>query len=260
MKYIKIQVTTFTFFRFILTGVLICFLISGAQSQHFYYGTTSQSMHFIANKGEGSFLIAMPFIKQQTGVEVQAAYAFRKYISGFSNFLSSGYNKARIKKQIGNNIWITEGGIGFHKQQQSGTIAQLLIGGGYVSVYNRHNLNRISQLRFVKSFIQPSIVFNRSDNIIGGISFRFTQVRLLGGDVDASVSEQEFAHIKKIENKTQFYIPELGFMIGLHFTPFTVRVHSNNFFSPTGAYNFARDNVSFALGYEFGRHKKKGVK
>jgi hypothetical protein len=251
----KKQTFTLPIFKALALCTFILFSTWSAHAQHFYFGTNSQALHFLYQKGDGSLIFGLPRVSDQYGIEVQGGYALSKHISGFGNFLSSGYNSIKKQKNVGAHLWIAEGGIGFHQKNPRG-VAQLLIGTGYASVYNYYELDRGTKLRFSRSFIQPSILFDRSENVIGAISLRFTQLRLLGGNVDASITEQELNYIRNIEDKTNFYIPEFGFMMGLRFNPCTMRLHFNGFFTPTQSYRFSRNMVSFVFGYEFGKKKK----
>lgn len=152
----------------------------------------------------------------------------------------------------GSKGYLLEGALGGYTSMGFGTGA-LYVGWGQGQMKNDYGANRIADLRLQRFFIQPTFTF-KNDWFRLGMGLRLVRLSFPSGDIDYRIEPSDIESIKRLENDTPFWFPEIGGNIGIHFKPVTVTAGAVLLVSQSAS-DFGFDNSNIGLGLSFELHE-----
>ncbi len=227
-------------------------------AQHFYYAPNAVHIPTLADRHDAALTLGVGRGSGYRALEAQVAYSPLRHVGIMVNYFSAGSKDVENQKEVGGRQRFAEGGIGMYQRAKKGS-ASLFVGYGQGYVYNYYDQERYSRFQLERWFVQPSLMYH-DKYFRGGVAFRFNHLRYTGGETAFNIEEQELQAIRTIEERSPFFLPELGIHVGMDFSPFSLNLSLTNIFSKTYNLNFARFNSNFSITFDIGKVVKKGGK
>jgi hypothetical protein len=244
-----------------ITTLAYCLLpaILGLMScQHRYYAPPLLQTPLLKEKHDAEFLIGVGTSSETSTIDISAVYSPIKYgVASLSYFSGSGSSNTTGSTAKGSGF-LVGGALGCYYPLQTGT-ATALLGYSQGNVFNRYGNNATSRLYFKKISLQGSLAYRISVFRLG-LGIRFSQLRYTKGEVDISVGFEdiltdEVEAIRRIEEKREFILPEVGTNIGIdlkyvYLFGYLVNINSTNL---QERYHFEQNVVGLGLSVNIGK-------
>lgn len=244
--------------RFLKSAILLALLLILATNmfaQHYSYAPNSIYFCQLQKKYAATLSGSLSRGNAFSGRELQAAFSPIKHGAILINYLDAQRNAVRRQEDEGTSSRFAEIGIGAYETTNLGTVS-IFAGFGKGSIFSNYMLNRVASFDLERWFIQPSIL-RRSKNFEWGVALRFNRLIYSNGSVDYSIDDYDLRAVRALEERSPFFIPELGLHAGLSFSLFTFSVNLTNVFYAANTYNFERINSSLMLTFDVGNVGKK---
>jgi hypothetical protein len=225
--------------------------VQKVQAQHFYYMPNSVQMPMFKQQHDATIGVGWARGLGTKAWEFQAAYSPYKQVAVIANYLKAGEKEVLENTQEGLNYRFYELGAGVYEALPRGT-ASLLAGYGHGDIYNYFQGDEYADLNLARLFIQPAIMYH-DDFFQGGLCFRVSRIKFNSGKVAIAIPPGELSVIEHIEEKSPFFLPEIGVLGGLTFGPCALNVAVCGIFPRTDNLNFVRINSSLILNVALGK-------
>lgn len=245
-------------FPFWLVFLLSLLTTSAATAQHFYYAPNAAHIPTLADRNDASLSIGVGRGSGYRALETQVAYSPIRHVGIMFNYLGAGSKDVEKQVEVGGLQRFAEGGVGMYQHAEKGT-ASLFVGYGQGYVHNYYGQERYSRFQITRMFVQPSLMYH-DKYFRGGLAFRFNHLIYTEGETAFNIEEQELQAIRTIEERSPFFLPELGVQVGMEFSPFSLNLSLTNIFPKTYNMNFARFNSHFSLTFNLGKAVSKKKK
>jgi hypothetical protein len=240
-------------FVFLLVNVLV-FSIGAFGQEHYYYTPNTAHIPVLTDKNDGSACVGMSWESDYFALEVQGVYSPLKHSAIMLNYFDTRGNDVRKNEETGTSFRFLELGFGAYHALERGS-ASIFAGVGQGDLYNYYGSENFSQFTLRRYFVQPAVAY--SDHyFLCGLALRLSYLTYPDGETSFDIDENELASIRKIEEESPFFLPELGFSGGIKFPPFVFSVNLTSVFPDAAGLNFARFNSNFMLTLDFGELKK----
>ncbi len=238
---------------FLFVNLLGFSLITSGQD-HFYYTPNTLHIPVLAQKGDGGAGVGMSWGSDYFAVEAQGVFSPVKNVALMLNFLNAGAGDIRKNDKEGTSFRFLELGLGGYYPLERGS-ASIFAGIGQGNLYNYYGAENYSDFTLRRFFIQPGLMYE--DNFFTcGLALRFSRVSYPKGESSFDIDPSELASIRKIEEDSPFFLPELGLTGGLKFSPFRLSINLASVFPDVPGLNFSRFNSNLMLTFNFGEMKK----
>ena len=187
-------------------------------------------------------------------LELQGVYSPMQHVAVMLNGFSSGSGDVRSDEETGTNFRFLELGLGAYHALERGS-ASIFAGAGQGNLYNFYGSDNFSQFTVRRYFVQPGLMYE--DNFFRcGLALRLSRISYPKGESSFDIDENELAAIRKIEEDSPFFLPELGLSGGILFSPCILSVNITTVFPDAPGLNFSRFNMSLMLTFELGKMKQ----
>jgi len=233
-------------------------LSASLAAQHFYYAPNAAHIPTLTDRNDASFTLGVGRGSGFRALEAQVAYSPIRHVGIMFNYFGAGEKAVEQQKEIGGLQRFAEGGIGAYQHSEKGT-ASLFVGYGQGFVHNFYGQERYSRFQITRMFVQPSLMYH-DKYFRGGLALRFNHLVYTDGETAFNIEERELQAIRTIEERSPFFLPEMGIQVGMELSPFSLNLSLTNIFPKTYNMNFARFNSNFSLTFNLGnvlRKKKK---
>lgn len=238
---------------FSLAGVLI--LSVQAYSQHYYYAPNSIHIPVLTQKNDAGVGAGMGWGTDYFAFEMQSVYSPLQYAAVMVNGFMSGAGDVRDNKEIGANFRFLELGLGAYHALERGS-ASIFAGAGQGNLYNSYGVENFSQFTVRRFFVQPGLMYE--DHFFRcGLALRLSRISYPKGESSFDIDEYELAAIRKIEEDSPFFLPELGLSGGIVLSPMILSLNITSVFPDVPGLNFSRFNMNLMLTFEFGKKGKE---
>ena len=227
-------------------------------AQHFYYAPNAVHIPTLAGRHDAALTVGVGRGTGYRALEAQVAYSPLRHVGIMVNYFSAGSKDVENQKEVGGRQRFAEGGIGVYEHAKKGTLS-LFVGYGQGYVHNYYNQERYSRFQITRMFVQPSLMYH-DKYFRGGLAFRFNHLTYTEGETAFNIEDEELMAIRTIEERSPFFLPELGIHVGMDFSPFSLNLSLTNIFSKTYNLNFARFNSNFSITFDIGKVVTKGKK
>ncbi len=238
---------------FFLFNILI-FTAETFGQEHYYYTPNTVNIPVLFQKKDGSAGVGMGWGSDYLALEVQGVYSPVKYGAIMLNYFDTGSKGVRQDEELGTSFRFLEIGLGAYRALERGS-ASIFAGLGQGSLYNYYGAENYSQFTLRRYFVQPAVAY--SDKYFHcGLALRLSRLSYPKGESSFDIDENELASIRKIEEESPFFLPELGISGGIRFPPCVFSVNLTSVFPDAEGLNFARFNSNVTLTFDFGEMKK----
>lgn len=235
--------------------VILLTLATNIFAQHYNYAPNSIHFCQLQKKYAATLSGSLSLGNALSGKEVQVAFSPIKHGAILINYFDAQHNAIRRQEDEGTSSRFGEIGIGAYETTDRGT-ASIFAGVGKGSLFSNYTLNRTASFDLERWFIQPTIL-RRSRNFEWGVALRFNHLIYSQGKVDYSIDDYDLRAVRALEERSPFFIPELGLHAGLSFSLFTFSVNLTNVFYAANTYNFERINSSLMVTFDVGNIGRK---
>ncbi len=240
--------------RFLLISAVFC-ITCPVFAQHFYYAPNAVHIPMMSEKNDAALTVGIGRGSGYRALEVQAAYSPLRHVAIMFNYFDAGSKEVERLKETGGRGKLTEAGAGVYQGMTNGCIS-LLAGYGQGYFFNNYGLERISRFEVQRWFVQPALMY-QDKFFRGGLAIRLNRLYYSEGETAFNIDENELNAIQNIEERSVFFLPELGIHTGINFAPFALNLSLTTIFPKTYNLNFARFNSNFSLTLDIGRMVKK---
>jgi hypothetical protein len=244
-------------FRFLLP-LLLALLAAPLAAQHFYYAPNAAHIPTLAYRNDASLTLGVGRGSGFRALEAQMAYSPMNHVGIMFNYFGAGDKGVERQEEIGGLQRFAEGGVGAYQHAEKGT-ASLFVGYGQGFVHNYYGQERYSRFQVTRVFVQPSLMYH-DKYFRGGLALRFNRLVYTEGETAFNIEEQELQAIRTIEERSPFFLPEMGIQVGMELSPFSLNLSLTNIFPKTYNMNFARFNSNFSLTFNLGKVMRKQKK
>jgi hypothetical protein len=175
------------------------------------------------------------------------------------NYFMTGGGDIRKNVEQGTRFTFGEVGLGAYSSLERGS-ASIFAGMGEGQLYNHYGAGNFSNFHIRRWFVQPALAY-RDRFFQGGLALRLSRLIYTNGETSFDIDEDDLAAIRKIEEQTPLFLPELGLSASVGFSPFVLSVSLTSVFPDVEGFNFSRFNTNLMLSLDFGqlaRRQKKG--
>lgn len=239
---------------FFLFNVLV-FSVEAFGQEHYYYTPNIVHIPVLSQKKDGSAGVGVGLGSDYLALEVQGVYSPVKHGAIMLNYFDTGSGGVRQNEEIGTSFRFLEVGLGAYHALERGS-ASIFAGVGQGSLYNYYGAENLSSFTVRRYFVQPAVAY--SDKYFRcGLALRLSRLSYPEGESSFDIDENELASIRKIEEDSPFFLPELGISGGIRFPPCIFSVNLTSVFPDAEGLKFSRFNSSLMLTFDFGEMKKK---
>lgn len=198
-------------FKFLFFAVL-----SSYACNHKYYAPNKINTPLLSDVGESQASVGFYTADEFSGINLQGTYRPMTNMVLGANFFTANSGETTTSSDGAPN-WgkgiFGELSIGPYFQVNENMAFSILMGGGFGRTRHKYGFDKFATLNFQRQFIQPSFKFRRKHFSFGS-GIRLCRLDYTGGDVNAAIDREELNTILDIDNKSPFYLPELGLNIG----------------------------------------------
>lgn len=227
---------------------------------HYYYVPNTIQTPYLREQHDTKVSIGLITGNEFTGYEGHAVYSPIKYGAVMVNHFQVQSSQSRSSTDHWGSGRLTEMALGGYYPLTDIVSANLFAGWGAGRALNSYDLGAQSDLRFHRSYLQPSIVVQAVGARLG-LAMRFNQLQYVRGDVDFQIGEPHIGTIERIEMASPMQFREISVTLGLGVRPIWVNGHITINHNPQAEqFGFARTTIGASLLYElddFWRPKPK---
>lgn len=227
-----------------------------ANGQPYYYAPNSVHIPILTKKKDAG--IGVGWSPSFKGIEAQGVYSPIPNGAVMLNFFGAG--SKNIEQDEGTWFRFLEVAAGAYQALEHGS-ASVFAGVGQGHLYNSYAEDNFSRFTLRRWFVQPALAYH--DKAIQlGVALRLSRLSYPKGESSFDIEQSELDAIRKIEDETPFFLPELGLSGGVVFSPFAVALNITSVFPDMAGLHFSRFNGNLMLTFDFGetgknRKKKK---
>lgn len=237
---------------FLLVNMLI--LSVPTFSQHYYYTPNSIHIPVLTEKNDAGIGAGMGWGSNYFALEMQGVYSPLRHAAIMINGYSSGSGDVRRDEEIGAGFRFLELGLGAYHVLERGS-GSIFAGVGQGNLYNFYGNENFSQFTVRRYFVQPGLMYE--DNFFRcGLALRLSRISYPKGESSFDIDENELAAIRKIEDDSPFFMPELGLSGGIVLPPCILSINITTVFPDAPGLNFSRFNMNLMLTFELGKMKQ----
>lgn len=239
---------------FFLANILI-FSFEAFGQEHYYYTPNTISIPVLTQKNDGSIGVGAGWGSDYIALEAQGVFSPIKHGAIMLNYFDTGKGDVRKDLEMGTSFRFLELGLGAYQALEHGS-ASVFAGVGQGNLYNYYGTGNFSQFTLRRYFVQPALAYT-DKYFYCGLALRLSRLEYPEGESSFDIDENELASIRKIEEESPFFLPELGISGGIKAPPVVVSVNLTSVFPDAGGLNFSRFNSNLMLTFDFGEMKKK---
>lgn len=234
---------------------LLVFIAQTSGQDHFYYTPNITHVPVLLQKNDGSAGVGMSWGSDYFAVEAQGVYSPVSHAAVMLNYFDNGKWDIRKNESQGTSYRFFELGLGGYYPLERGS-ASIFAGVGQGNLYNYYGAENYSDFTLRRFFIQPGLVYE-DKFFTCGLTLRFSRLSYPKGQSSFDIDPSELESIRKIEEDSPFFLPELGLSGGLKFSPFSISINLTSVFPDVPGLNFSRFNSNLMLSLDFGEMKKR---
>ncbi len=238
----------FLFFKILIASEIIV-------AQHFYYTPNTVAIPVLTQKKELGISAGTAWGNGYDALELQGVYSPTPHAAIMLNGFMSRSNEVRSNRKEGAGYRFFELGIGAYHPLERGS-ASIFAGVGQGNLYNYYGNDNFSDFRVRRYFVQPGLAYE-DKYFRCGLALRFSRLSYPKGQSSFDIDVQELDAIRKIEEDSPFFLPELGLNGGIVLSPFVLAVNLSTVFPDVPGLNFSRFNMSLMLTFELGKVKRE---
>ncbi len=242
----------------------IFLLLCCASCTHHYYAPNTVQTPYLTEQHDATILGGVGSGDEFSGSEIHAVYSPIKHVAVMFNYFN-------VKSKVSENAQTS---VSASQQSGNGRLTEFALGGylpfanGSASIFggygkgfakNNYGADILTNLRFERTFIQPTIAFRYAWADVG-MAIRINRLRYLDGTVDLRLSADhadEFEAIKAIEEKTTIVFPELGLSFGARYRLLMLKFHLSMLTDTSvESLHFARTYAGMSFGINIQDIKK----
>lgn len=232
------------------------FIFNGlAVGQHFYYTPNTVAIPVLVQKQDFGVSAGTAWGNGYDALELQGVYSPISHGAIMLNGFMSRSNEVRSNRKEGAGYRFFELGIGAYHALERGS-ASIFAGVGQGNLYNYYGNDNFSDFRVRRYFVQPGLAYEDA-YFRCGLALRFSRLSYPKGQSSFDIDAQELDAIRKIEEDSPFFLPELGLNGGIVLSPFVLAVNLSTVFPDVPGLNFSRFNMSLMLTFELGKVERK---
>lgn len=227
---------------------------------HYYYAPNTLQTPFLQERHDTQVNLGLISGDEFNGWEIQSVYSPVKYGAVmFNHFNVKHGHSTEVPDEDWGEGHLTEFALGAYYPANRVISLSFFGGWGAGRVLNIYDLDARSDLRFQRWFLQPG--FSAQGKWARfGMSCRLNRLQYIKGDIRFDIGEHHLNIIENIERESPFFIPEIGFSIGLGASPVWFNASFNfNTKSNKSDYGFASSTAAFAIRFELDYFWRKAV-
>lgn len=223
--------------------------------QHYYYSPNSIHNPVLTQKNDATLGLGLGWGADFSALELHGVFSPVPYGALMLNGYMGGAQGVRNMEEPGASLRFLELGVGAYYPLERG-YASVFAGAGQGNMYNYYGEENFSSFTMRRYFLQPSLMY-QDKYFRCGVALRLTRITYPQGESSFDISEYELTAIKKIEDDSPFFLPELGLTGGFVLSPCVIAVNLTSVFPDTPGLNFSRFNMSLMLTFELSKFRKK---
>lgn len=240
---------------FLALGLL---LLCEAECQTYNYAPNAIHIPNLTQSGDATLGIGWGRGNAFQSLELQGVYSPIPHLAVMANYFGAREKEVQKRMEVGTDFYLWEVAAGAYEKMAKGS-ASLFVGFGEGNLFNYYGSENTASFKLRRLFLQPGLSY-RSSHFQAGLAFRLTHLNFANGLVAYTIDQSDLQAIRKIEEKSPLFLPELGVNAGLHLKPFTIGMSINSIFPDTDNWDFIRLNAVLSLMVDFNvkRKEKKG--
>lgn len=221
-----------------------------ATAQYYYYFPNSVHIPVLEHALDATLGGRMGRGTGFQSYEGQLSFSPVRYVGMMGNYAQAGGKAVKELRETGGSMRFWEAGLGAY-QPIGKSCASLFGGYGEGEVFNSYGNDLYSRFLIERWFVQPALMY-QDNYFTAGMAIRFNYLVYSKGETAYNTSADQLLAIRSIEDKSPFFLPELGFQVGMDFSPFSLHLALGNIFSRTEHYNFSRFNSQIGITLDIG--------
>ncbi len=220
-------------------------------AQQYNYATNIANLPALTHKNNGSIGLGLSRGSSFSAVDIQGVFSPYPHVAVMVNHFNAVEKDVKSRKVEGSSFYLTEIGVGVYKALPRGS-ASCMIGYGQGKLLSHYGLGNTATFSIQRLFLQPSIHFV-GRYFVSGVGIRLTEVRHSKGNIDYAIDSYALDIIRKIEEGTPFFLPELCWLVGIRIRTVFLTMHSTTIFPEVNYIDFSKTNFGLGLRVNFGK-------
>ena len=221
-----------------------------------YYVPNPVQVPSLSEGKQGNVLAGFSWSNGYTGYNLMGMYSPRKNLLLILNHNGRSGRVFQKIKQYATNFHLTEIGVGAYHVDRD-YISSAMAGYGQEKLFSSYNnkLAQTSTLHLQRYFLQGAYSYVNSVSTIG-VGIRFLLIRYTQGLISSDLEQEYLRELKKIEQKSPVFVPELAFHVGIvRYHPIVISMHLTTHLPSVNKLKIQESSFGMSIGYQFGRKK-----
>lgn len=240
--------------RILIICVLGLWVQGKTECQTYNYAPNAVHLPILTQSGDGTLGIGWGRGNAFQSLELQGAYSPMQHLAVMANYFGAREKEVRKRTEVGTDYTLWELAVGIYEKTSRGS-ASLFAGYGNGNLFSYYGSENTASFNLRRLFLQPGLSY-RSNHFQAGVALRLTHLNYNKGVVSYTLEQSDLQAIRKIEEKSPMFLPELGMNAGLHLKPVTIGMSINGIFPDTDNWDFVRLNAVLSIMVDFNLKRK----